>query len=647
MRPSETPLNWDCGPNEAMVRNRTGVTQVFAVENVVLQPGEWATLPRQRAYQLRSAGIVDLYLPSDPGCYLWRDGRGAHVYWMSPFSLGDGYGTGAEHTVNSAIDLGLNAKLAACWFLEERGIQLRTLKNLKQPPSSAYLVGICMATPGEFKKLPTPYKIGFTMYESTNPLRHHPEWRPECNAVDRLFVPSKWCRDLFSRFVKKPIDVVPLVVNPLYCVAKRREPRSTFTFISFATALTDRKGPLPTAELFAKAFPRQKYPHVRLKLKAKLSDRFLRLAEAYLSEIQDDRISVVTGAWLQEQMLDFMLEADAMLFLTHGEGFGLPPREALVTGLPVVVADHTGMRDLCDPRYVWPVRTKETVPCPLGGDWFVPDSGIAIDMMRSIVEGPEKAFAKAHRGAEWYVKRNDARVLVQTVEGLDPVPVVQNRQEERKEALRVPRKVLQRWQKVHQTFLDTMKDVRGPILEVGLGQGATHAEMLLRGFEMYGIEIDPEVLEACRQNLQDAYDLLVKAEVLDVFKLSPRRLRHLDLPTEYEAAFSEGLLEHFYDREIGQVVRAMLTVAPRVYFSVPSVYHSEVYPNCRQMRREQWIDIFTDNHLSLSSIGYYGNREYIMGVIVGESTGARGTVQRHGRVNAGVWRPRPHLAKPG
>jgi glycosyltransferase involved in cell wall biosynthesis len=647
MQPGMEPVDWECKPGEVMVRNRTGVSQTFSLHGVTLQPGEWSPLPLRQAVQLRSSLIVDVYLPDDLDTYLWKDGRGHHVFWMSPFSLGDGYGTGAEHTINSAIDLGLNAKLHACWFLERRGILLRTLENIDRPIEQPYLVGICMATPGEFKKLPTPYKIGFTMYESTNPLKTHPEWKPECNAVDRLFVPSPWCKELFGSFLRSdlPIDVIPLTVNPLYCVAEERRPRETFTFISFATALTDRKGSVETSELFIKAFPRDRYPHVRLKLKAKLSDHFMKLLNARLAELNDDRIFVISANWLQEQMLEFMLDADAMLFLTYGEGFGLPPREALVTGLPVVLSDHTGMREFCNDHYVWPVPVKEQVPCPLGGDWFIPREDIAIDMMRDIVDHPEKAFGKAKRGADRYIAQNNARVLVKTIEGLEASNAVQSKWAQAREGpqLEASREELDYWRREHTPFIDKLTALQGPFLEVGLGWGATHAEMLLRGKDTHGIEVSPAALEACRENLRKAYGLEVSVGELDGFFLSERALSRLGLPARYQVAFSDGLLEHFSDREVSQLVRAMLSVADLVYFSVPSVYHPETYQDCRQMRKEQWLDIFNGARLSLRFLEYYGDGAYIMGCVDGESSGLRGAVVRYGRVNQGVWRPDPRF----
>jgi glycosyltransferase involved in cell wall biosynthesis len=647
MDPTAAPTSWECGPGEVLVRNRTGVTQVLANAGVTLYPGQWSPLAREFAYKLRAALVVDLYLPEDPSTYLWRDDRGYHVYWMSPFSLGDGYGTGAEHTINNAIDLGLNAKLQACWFLEERGILLRTLESIKAPAESAYLVGICMATPGEFKKLPTPYKIGFTMYESTNPLATHPEWRPECNAVDRLFVPSPWCKQLFGGLLREdlPIDVVPLVVNPLYCVTRERKPRDTFTFISFATSLTDRKGAVEASDLFVKAFPRKRYPHVRLKLKTKLSDGFTVMVNYKLSELKDDRISIITGAWLQERMLEFMLDSDAMLFLSFGEGFGLPPREALATGMPVILPNHTGMAEVCDAQYNWPVPTKRVVSSPLGGDWFEPDYDIAVDMMRDIVDHPERAFAKARRGAEWFVGGNNARVLVDTVQDLSPVFDLQERAFQRAalrgEVLRVPRFILDELREVHRPLLDALGHVRGPMLEVGLGQGATHAEARLRGYDVQGIEINPEVLAACRENLREAYDLEIEAAVLDGFNLSHSALSRVGLKPGFAAIFSDGLLEHLHDKEIGLLVRAMLSVAPTVYFSVPSVYHPESWDGCRQLRREQWVDICSDQLLALQDITYYHAKHYLLGCIVGETSGARGAIQRHGYVRGGVWRPHP------
>jgi glycosyltransferase involved in cell wall biosynthesis len=341
-------------------------------------------------------------------------------YWLSPFSQGDGYATAAESMVFWLLQR--NAKLSVhhSWFLVKEGLRPETLDLLQRPLDFPAAIGVCMATPGEFAKLPTPYKIGFTMYESTDPLRVYPEWSHQCNDVDRLFVPCEYCADVFEQFTHKPIDVVPLAINEAYCEPKLRRQRKTFRVVTFAT-LTGRKGPLEMIEVFQKAFPKLRYPDVQFVLKTRL--KLLGSQTPGLPGIDDDRIIVEDGTWPIRRVIDWLYDADCMMFLSKGEGFGLTPREALATGLPVILSDNTGLSSVCDDRYNWPVPTSRMELSPLGGEWCIPDWDYAVDCLRDIYRNRQHAYSKGYKGGRWFVKEHGpgkaADIFLETLGRID------------------------------------------------------------------------------------------------------------------------------------------------------------------------------------------------------------------------------------
>jgi glycosyltransferase involved in cell wall biosynthesis len=49
-----------------------------------------------------------------------------------------------------------------------------------------------------------------------------------------------------------------------------------------------------------------------------------------------DNVEILQADLDEEQMLDLYLRCDAMVFPSHGEGFGFPPREFAATGGPVI-----------------------------------------------------------------------------------------------------------------------------------------------------------------------------------------------------------------------------------------------------------------------------------------------------------------------
>lgn len=357
------------------------------------------------------------------------DGEPA-FYWLSPFSQGDGYATAAESMVYWLLQRGAELSVHYSWFLVKAGLRPETLNLLQRPATFPAAVGVCMATPGEFEKLPTPYRIGFTMYEATNPLRIYPEWSHQCNDVDRLFVPCEYCADVFSRFTHRPIDVVPLAINEEYCRPELRTERETFRVVTFAT-LTGRKSPLEMIDVFQKAFPRNKYPNVEFVLKTRLD--LLGSQTPGLPGVDDSRIVVESGTWPLKRILDLLYSSDCMMFLSKGEGFGMTPREAMATGLPVILADNTGMSDVCDYKYNWPVPTDHMESSPLGGDWCVPDWDYAVDCLRYIYKNRKKSYQKALQGGRWFVEKHgpwkaaDAFLKAFTAVA-DPMEVFKDRQ---------------------------------------------------------------------------------------------------------------------------------------------------------------------------------------------------------------------------
>ena len=64
------------------------------------------------------------------------------------------------------------------------------------------------------------------------------------------------------------------------------------------------------------------------------------------------------------------------------------------------------------------------------------------------------------------------------------------------------------------------------------------------------------------------------------------------LGREVDVVFSQGVLEHFGDEEIREIVRQSLAVAPRFVFSVPSKFYGvQDFGNERLMEASDWARI--------------------------------------------------------
>ena len=589
---------------QAKVRNVSGTTQI--IDGYALPPRIWKSVPEDislsaawKAYQYQSRR-ADLEFTEGDG-----------VFWMGPFSMGDGYATANENMVWALIEQGVDIFAEPCWFRLEDELSDRTRQLLQKPLTKPMRIGVCMATPGEFHKLPTPYRIGVTMYEADEPLDLHPEWRHDCAMVDRLVVPSPYCADIFEPFFKGPIDVVPLAVNPLYYTAQKREPKSTFTFVTYAT-LSPRKAPLETLEAFCEAFPYNEYPDVRLEFKTR--NGVFGWKENMLPTITDPRITIHNATWTPEEVRDWLHKADAFLFLSKGEGFGMPPREAMATGLPTIVADHTGLSTFCDGDYNWPVPTLKTEYCDKLGTWRIPDWDYAIDCMRAVYFNREDAYERGQKGAEWFIKNHGAAAAAKQMkkvlgkkESIIHNDVSYNEQPSDLSA--------------HEPFYEMLKDVPDPIMILGLGTGQACTALRHRNAFVY---VEPEDYQRA---VEICAPLHMRVMVGNPFDLS-------NLP-RIGGIVSQGQLQKYTMQETRRMLKEAFRVCRKVFFSVPSAFYPEVFgPEARPYRLPYWHEVLRGYE---APVRYYNNKQHIMGRIVSEGSpyGPSG-----GRILDGEWHQR-------
>lgn len=345
-----------------------------------------------------------------------RDEQGWHILWKSPFSVSDGYAVAAEHTLAAMVKAGVDVRAQSCWFKYVEGLNGETVRIVDGPRNGdgaiGYQVGVMLAVPTYFNELPTPYRIGWTMWETTDPLvQAHPDWPGLCSRVNQLWVPTAWQVPVFEKFFRGPVQTVPLAINPRYKFMARPV-RETFTVVAWG-AMTSRKSPHETVEVFQKAFPIERYPHCRLRIKTKCG-----LFGDVLSSVPDfadPRIEVYDGVWMVDDMIGFLYDADCALILPRGEGFGMPAREAIATGLPTILAEHSGHLEVCDQRYTWPVRTARMERSSMGGEWWTPDWDQAVDLLRWVHDNRKIALARAELGADWFEETWGQRAIGQRI----------------------------------------------------------------------------------------------------------------------------------------------------------------------------------------------------------------------------------------
>ena len=99
--------------------------------------------------------------------------------------------------------------------------------------------------------------------------------------------------------------------------------------------------------------------------------------------------------------------ADCFVFPSRGEGWGLPPREAAATGLPVIATNGGGLEVEIE-HWAYPVSVAGTSPAEYGfwdsteiGEWMEPDMDELVHLFRWSFENQEEVKSFGERAAAW------------------------------------------------------------------------------------------------------------------------------------------------------------------------------------------------------------------------------------------------------
>lgn len=234
----------------------------------------------------------------------------------------------------------------------------------EDPRTRPGVTRICIGTPDSWTWDGAGTRVGMTMWESSDLPTERNVWEPWLDAADVVLVPCEHNATIFRRHTRARVEVVHLGLDAdawPYQERSARRPNDPFTFV-LAGQLSYRKGWVLAYFAFAKAFDLD--PRVRLILKTSGRSEVLALDPRDRSQYQqrfvDPNVRAIRDYWSKRGMLELYRRADAFLWPTLGEGWGLPPREAVATGLPAITAQHTGQFDA--DRWAWGV-----VPTSLEG----------------------------------------------------------------------------------------------------------------------------------------------------------------------------------------------------------------------------------------------------------------------------------------
>lgn len=231
-----------------------------------------------------------------------------------------------------------------------------------------------------------------------------PRWLQEIDVFDEIWVPSHWGREvLLAHGV--PDERVRTLESGVNSQVFRPAPlaHEAFVFLSVGK-YENRKSIDETVAAFAAEFPAPRYPSVQLWLKADFPlfpERVRQLAQKFE---HDRRIRVISGALTDRQMAELYNAADAFVFASKAEGFGLPCLEAIACGVPVIATRYSAQSVFLDriPGLYVPVEYR-IAPIVDGdysyfyandydgqdfGNWALPSIQSLRNAMREVYEQP-------------------------------------------------------------------------------------------------------------------------------------------------------------------------------------------------------------------------------------------------------------------
>lgn len=264
--------------------------------------------------------------------------------------------------------------------------------DLLDKPYVTQKIGIIETTPFDFGIIDTEVKIANTMCESSKIGR---DWVNACNRMDIVTVPNEFQKKVFfDSGVNVPIKVVRhgtwTEMFPYY----ERPEREVFTFGTVGF-LNDRKGVFDVIQAFVSEFsPEEK---VRLVLKSSNKDF------GYYSHFRDPRIETDIRHISPQELNEIYRSFDCFVFPSRAEGVGQPPREAMSTGLPVILTNYSGLEEVSSLGYplndfklvegINPQRLEQP------GEWAIPNIQEIMYYMRYVFEHRDEARQKGREAS--------------------------------------------------------------------------------------------------------------------------------------------------------------------------------------------------------------------------------------------------------
>jgi glycosyltransferase involved in cell wall biosynthesis/SAM-dependent methyltransferase len=262
-------------------------------------------------------------------------------------------------------------------------------------------------------------------------------WHGSFDLVHEVWAGSRFVAETLAAVSPVPVVHIPTPVTMRPGIVADRRALGLpdgflFLFVFDFNSVMARKNPEGVLEAFRRAFPEPR-DGVSLILKTINGDSHAEAVarlEAAIAGRDDMRMM---GDYLDPAAKDALIAScDCYVSLHRSEGFGITLAEAMLLGRPVIGTAYSGSADYLNEQTGFPVRHtvvpigSDAGPYPSGGRWAEPDLDHAAELMRTVVDDPEAAAARARRG-QAYIREHHSpaaagRAMADRLSRLAPTP---------------------------------------------------------------------------------------------------------------------------------------------------------------------------------------------------------------------------------
>jgi len=208
----------------------------------------------------------------------------------------------------------------------------------------------------------------------TSPLPVSWKWLWDSDIFDGFFTPSRFFKELIERETKKPVFYTPYYVEvsnkPIDIELKKNEDKFTILFIG---QVTRRKGIEDAITAYVRTFNLFKN-NTQLILKCFRLSKYEDDIEDIISSIchqntlstENLKIFVLDENLSKQEIFDLYSKSSILLMPSRGEGFALPPAEAMSIGIPVIYTNWSNLPEVCNPDRLTTFDPKVIANCPIG-----------------------------------------------------------------------------------------------------------------------------------------------------------------------------------------------------------------------------------------------------------------------------------------